>query len=156
MRYCSREFKKEDPNREDLFTPANTVSTERMIDIHANKLGNIRVIVDCKNAYLHAAEDEAVVCKPADIWLEKWIAGGGRPDILWRLRKQMYGRRKASQSFNDYMARVLGSLELEQFCGATQFWINRAKQTLIDLHQDDLHCSIPETCYDWLVESLKK
>ena len=116
MRYCSREFASE--KRDDLFTPANTVSTERIIDIHAAKnkhRGFVTVIVDCKNAYLHAEETEKVCVEPPDVWMKAWVSDGGSPSVMWKLKKQMYGRRKASQAFNDYMAKVLMLMGFQQF-----------------------------------------
>ena len=75
--------------------------------------------------------------------------------MMWKRKKQMYGRRKASQAFNDYMAKVLEIMGFEQFTALTQFWIQRKREILIDLHQDDIHASLPEKESQGFVDELK-
>ena len=90
------------------------------------------MIVDCKNAYLHADEDEKVFAKPPRVWLERWIAQGGSPTVVWILRKQIYGRRKASQAFNDYLAVVFLGLGLIRYEALPQFWKHPERKMIAD------------------------
>eukprot|EP00972_Heterocapsa_arctica_P014867 2190162-Heterocapsa_arctica.AAC.1 len=69
------------------------------------------MIIDAKNAYFHGEETELVAVEPPDEWLEKWINDGGDPDVVWKLRRQLYGRRKASKVFNEYVADLLSDID---------------------------------------------
>lgn len=53
-RYVAREFKKLDPLRDDLFTPASESSTGRCIDFKIARCGQPAAIADAANAYFHA------------------------------------------------------------------------------------------------------
>eukprot|EP00972_Heterocapsa_arctica_P105488 15543541-Heterocapsa_arctica.AAC.1 len=70
------------------------------------------MIIDAKNAYFHGEEDELVAVEPPDEWLEKCVQDGGDEDVVWKLVKQLYGRRKASKVFNEYVADLLNDIEL--------------------------------------------
>lgn len=155
LRWCVREFKFAS-RRDDLFTPASTASTERVIDIVATKRRLKRVIVDCKNAYLHADEDEKVFAKPPRVWLERWIAQGGSPTVVWILRKQIYGRRKASQAFNDYLAVVFLNLGMIRYEALLQFWKHPKRKMIADVHQDDGHATGKDEDLEWFVDELKE
>ena len=65
-RYCGRELKK-GKLRDDLFTPASTTTTEAVIDVIAVRKSWPTFIIEAKNAYFHADEDEVVVCAPTKV-----------------------------------------------------------------------------------------
>ena len=63
-RYVSREFKKLDPTRDDVFTPASEPTTNRVIDFTAVKRAWLVLLGDAVNAYFNAVEKELVYCNP--------------------------------------------------------------------------------------------
>ena len=52
-----------------------------------------------ENAYFHAEEDEEVYCWPPEESAKRYHARGGRvKNPWWKLKKQLYGRRKAAKN----------------------------------------------------------
>ena len=76
-----------------------THSAGRMMDFLALKMGLETLEADAVDAYYQAPEHEEVVVEPAPEYLERLATAGRVTDIMWRLRRQLPGRRAAGQSW---------------------------------------------------------
>ena len=93
-RYVAREFRWQD-QRDDLFTPGSTHNENRVIDHLSLKHGLPSFTVDAVDAYYHADEEEDVYTEAPPEVLAAARAKGDTRDLVWRLRKQLPGRRQA-------------------------------------------------------------
>ncbi len=59
------------------------------------------IIIDAKNAYFHAEEEEIYVTPPQE-YIDLLARQGKSTAVMWRLHKQLYGRRRAGQKFNEF------------------------------------------------------
>ena len=64
---------------------------------------------DAVDAYYQAPQHEEVVVEPAPEYLERLAKAGRDTDIVWRLRRQVPGRRAAGQSWVEHVAGILVS-----------------------------------------------
>ena len=67
-RFVCREFRSAGGKRTDLFAPATSVLTSRVIDAMANHRRVLRFTFDAGNAFFHADEVEECYCEPPDEW----------------------------------------------------------------------------------------
>ena len=106
VRFVGREYKWAE-HREDIFSLGATLSASRVIDFLALKMGLETFEVDAVDAHYQAPEHEEVVVEPAPEHLERLAKAGRDTDIVWRLRRQLPGRRAAGQSWVEHMAGIL-------------------------------------------------
>ena len=78
-----------------------------MIDFYALHHGHASFIMDYTSAFYHADEPEEVYVKPPAEWIAKQIELDLPSDVMWRLRKQLPGRRTAGQRWVDHAAALL-------------------------------------------------
>ena len=97
-RYCVREFKRGDP-RTDVFAVASSTSTSRVVDVIGIKMGYAFMTADAENAFWQVPIKEDAYMLPPKDWIEKQIeAGVTLPEkVVWKLKKEWYGRRIAGQ-----------------------------------------------------------
>mgnify|MGYP002173304101 FL=1 len=93
--------------RADLFTPGSSGATARLIDFYALQHGHASFIMDSTSAFYHADEPEEVYVKPPAEWIAKQIELGQPNDVVWKLKKQLPGRRTAGQRWVDHAAALL-------------------------------------------------
>ena len=138
MRFCAREFKA-GKKREDLYTPSSTSLSERGIDVIAAGRNQPTILLDAKNAYLHVIEEEFVVCTPPACWMKHHVQNGGKETDVWQLKKQLYGRRKASFEFSKFVNKLLTDRGFAQCPVLPNIYYNPETQIVLDTHQDDMH-----------------
>ena len=70
--------------------------------------------LDAENAYFHAEETEKSAGWPPKGWGKRYHARGGRAEKpWWKMKKQLYGRRKAAKKFNEFVVSATVGLGLE-------------------------------------------
>ena len=79
------------------------------------------------DAYYQASEHEEVVVEPAPEYLERLAGAGKDTNVLWRLRRQLPGRRSAGQTWVEHLAGILVDTR------------NSSRQVSLELHMDDIH-----------------
>eukprot|EP00959_Pyramimonas_sp_CCMP1952_P416339 8722686-Pyramimonas_sp.AAC.1 len=99
------------------------------------------MVLDAQGAYFHADEDEEVHVDPPVECVKRYHARGGKIERPWRkIKEQLYGTRKASNKFNQYVTDQTRSLGIEQ-C-PEQLSFRRPGATLVfEVHQDDIYAS---------------
>ena len=102
-RCVAREFKG-DETMYDVFAPSSTPGTRRVIDYLSLKKSYHTFTADVTTAYFHVDEDEECDVDPPADWLEQQAALEKPTSVLWRLRKQVYGGRRAGTRGVDCMA----------------------------------------------------
>ena len=78
-----------------------------VIDFTALKLGLGTFEADAVGAYFQTSEHEVVVVDPAPACLERSARAGTDPNVVWRLRRQLLGKRSAGQSWLEHLAGIL-------------------------------------------------
>ena len=146
-RFVAREFKG-DEAMYDAFAPSSTTSTGRIIDYLSLKNSYHTFTADVTNAYFHVDEDEECYVDPPAEWLEQQAALENPTSVLWRLRKQLYGRRRAGTRWVDFMAEHLAEQSFDRCEAAPQFFVNYALDVSIGVHMDDLHGFGPKLALD--------
>ena len=110
-----------------------------MIDFLALKMGLETFEADAMDAY-QAPEHEEVVVEPALEYLERLAKAGRKTDIVWRLRRQLPGRRAAGQSWVEHVAGILESKSGFARCTtAHQFHWSSERMVALELHMDEIH-----------------
>ena len=102
-RFVAREFRWKDPGRDDLFGVTSSANTGRILDYLLTKKSLRAYLADCHCAFFHAPEEEEVYVEPPDEWKQRFPD----QDLVWLLKKQLYGRRPAPRAFSDFTAGVL-------------------------------------------------
>ena len=93
---------------EGLYTSGST-SAGRVVDVHAVQRGYSILCIDAENACFHAEEDEDVYCWPP----KEWVKRRGRVENpRWKLKKQLYGRRKAAKELNEVVVTDTDGLDI--------------------------------------------
>ena len=105
-RFVAREFKRGE-YMDDVFAPSSGHSTSRIVDYIALKKGYHTLNGDVTNAFLHVPEDEECYVDPPREWLAKRSALGLNLKVTWKLKKQLYGRRRAGTRWVDFFAALL-------------------------------------------------
>ena len=122
-----------------MFSPGATHSASRVIDFLALKMGLETFEADAMDAY-QAPEHEEVVVEPALEYLERLAKAGRKTDIVWRLRRQLPGRRAAGQSWVEHVAGILESkLGFARCTTAHQFHWSSERMFALEIHMDEIH-----------------
>ena len=78
--------------------------------------------------------------EPALEYLERLAKAGRKTDIVWRLRRQLPGRRAAGQSWVEHVAGILESkLGFARCTTAHQFHWSSERMVALELHMDEIH-----------------
>ena len=138
----AREFRHDDPDMEGLYTSDSTAATGRLVDMHSVQHGFSIQCLDVENAYFHPEEDEDVYCWPPEEGVKRYHARGRRVENpCWKLKRQLYGRRKAAKKFNEFVVAATDGLGIEQ-CHKQPWLFKQPGTTLIfECHQDDFYVS---------------
>ena len=88
----------------DASASCSTPSTGRIIDCLRLKKSNHTFTAHVTNAYFHVDEDEEIYVDPPAECLEQQAALENPTSVSWRLRKQLYGRRRAGTRWVGFMA----------------------------------------------------
>ena len=122
-RFVAREFKCEETVY-DVFSPSSTPSTGRVIDNLSLKKLYHTSTADVANAYFRVDEDEECYVDPPAEWLEQQVALEIPTSVLWRLRKQLYGRRRVGTRWAGFMAERLEEQSFDRCDAAPRFFAN--------------------------------
>ena len=139
MRFVGREYKWQEL-RDDLFAPGTIHSCGRIIDhLSLKHKGWTTFELDAVDDFYQAPEHEKVVVDPPPKYPERLRAEGKRTDVLWKLLKQLPGRRQAGQWWVDHCSTVLLSLNFTRCAACPQFFWGASRCIAIEVHMDDMH-----------------
>ena len=113
----------------------------RLVDTVAAKRRQPTLTGDISNAFFHADEDEEVDVQPSAEWYAMHPEYEGK---VWRMLKQIYGRRKATRKFADHMSAILvNECGLEQSKAAPHLYRCLRRGIVYEMHVDDYHATGP-------------
>ncbi len=132
--------------RDDVFAPASSAITSRVIDhIGLKHPLYVTFIMDCVSAYYQTEETEECYAEPCPEWLAARAAKGLSTDVCWQLRKQLPGRRAAGLRWTEHVAAVFSALGFSRCPQLPQFMTNRETECTVEIHMDDFHgCGPPD------------
>ena len=118
-------------------------------------MGLERLEANAVDANCQAPEHEEVVVEPAPEYIERLAKAGRDTDIVWRLRRQLPGRRAAGQSWVKHVAGILVSkLGFERRTTAPQFYWSSERMVALELHVDDIHGTTTRSGREKIVKDL--
>ena len=82
---------------DDLFAPASSNNTQRLIDFIAVKNGWPTFTSDASRAFWQVPQVEECFVRPPVEWLSRHVGNGGDPGVIWKLKRWLYGQRRAPQ-----------------------------------------------------------
>ena len=85
-----------------------------------------------------------MVVEPPDLWLADRRAEGYIEDVVWLMKKTIYGRRPAMQRWVDHLAAKLAEAGLERSAAHPSLFRSVSRGILLDAHADDFHGSAPD------------
>lgn len=153
-RYVLRQYKRS-TYVEGIFATASSGITSKLIDILAARTGFPTMTADASNAFWHVPIKEECYTDPPPEWLEQRRAAGMDTDVLWKAKKEWYGRRIAPTSWVEWLAQQLKDLNYERCILAPWFFVNHRTQTGIEVHMDDLYAFGPGINLHKLCDDLK-
>ncbi len=138
--------------RDDVFAYSSDASLSRVVELHAAKKGYATTVFDVGCAFIHASEEEFVCAKPPDEWVQE--DPERRTGKLWRLRKQLYGRRKAPKAWQQHFTAITAELGFIQHGGQPSIFYRPTDDIVMDVHMDDGHAAGPAECLRRLLKEL--
>ena len=146
---------------EDLFAPASSQNTSRLVDMVAAKNRWKTFTADATRAFWQVPQAEECYIKPPKEWLDRWVADGGDPDVCWQAKCWLYGQRRAPQAWTTWKAEQLtgSKLQLTQDGAYPNIFYGEAESEfagiLIDTHADDDHGTGPDGTLERFLEVYK-
>ena len=143
-RYCCREFKRGDPWT-DVFAVASSTSTSRIIDVIGVKMGYSFLTADAENAFWQVPIQEEAYLQAPKEWIERQLEKGVTlpENVVWKLKKEWYGRRIAGQAFVEWTAGHLKDLAFERNPAAPWLFFNSGSGVVVEVHMDDIYATGP-------------
>ena len=132
----------------DVYAATGSTASQRLCLAVALDRDWIVVPADVSTAFLHASLDTEMYVWPPD--------GMAAEGVVWRLRKALYGLRRAPQLFQRHLQGVLKELGFKQLkCDSTVFY-HEEMEVLIDSHVDDMKVAGKEAQVDKIFEMLSE
>ena len=93
----------------DVFSPTASKISIRIAIVIALTLNWICLMFDCKSAFLQAGIDEPLFIRPPPSYLDLVGSNGGKPnmDLVFRLRRSLYGLKTASRRWYKHLCKIL-------------------------------------------------
>ena len=161
-RLVGREFRFLE-ERDDVFAPGSTSTTSRVVDYCALKDDDdpddplVTFVGDCISAFYQTPEEEEFYVDPPPEWLAVRRARGEDCDVVWRLLKQLPGRRKAGRLWIDHCAtQFTEECGLERYDPLPQFFKGPSgTRLLVELHMDDFHGVARKSEAEWFLDKAR-
>jgi hypothetical protein len=154
-RYVAQEFKWME-TRDDVFAASSTAQMSRMVDFVSMKEdGHGTFVADCVKAYYQAEQTEEVCVKPPVEYLRLLAKLGRSTDIMWKLKRMLPGQRVAGAGWIATARKRLEGRNYENCPGLPQFYLDRQRKVLLELHMDDIHGTGPTEVLKAAIEEMR-
>jgi len=144
-RMVGREYKWS-VDRDDVFAPASSSLTSRVVDYIAMKDDldesdpMCTFVVDCTSAFYQTPEEEEAYVLPPVEWMEARRAAGLSTAVRWQLKKQLPGRRAAGARWIDHVnSTFTKKMNMERYEPMPYFYRKPGTRLLVECHMDDFH-----------------
>ena len=150
-RFVAREFRWQQPYRDDVFGVTSSSNTARVLDLLLAKNPSWNAYAaDVECAFFHAPEREECIVDPPQEWLDE-----NPGDWVWKLLKQLYGRQKAPREFGDLVASTLvEGLAFDRCVEVPHIYYHREEQVAMEVHVDDFYCVGPGNAPERLLKKV--
>ena len=158
-RFVAREFRWQQPNRDDIFGVTSSSNTSRVLDLLlAKNPGHNAYISDVECAFFHAVEDELCYVEAPREWLEEvWETEDTKTDWVWQLAKQLYGRQKAPRQFGDHAAYVIvDEVGCRRCPEVPHLYFHEEEGVALEVHVDDFYAVGPGHSAKRVLEEIAK
>ena len=125
-RLCAQDFAHHQ-KRDDLYSPTPSVTALRLLLSLASSRGHRLRVGDFSTAFLHAPMDIETFVRPPQVYAKQ--------GVLWRLRKALYGMRRAPKLFFNLLHEILSELGMQSLRSEPTFYFKGSLLLLI--HVDD-------------------
>eukprot|EP00972_Heterocapsa_arctica_P058434 8620716-Heterocapsa_arctica.AAC.1 len=77
-----------------------------------------------------------------------------KPNVVWRLKKSLYGLRRSPQCFNEFFANEMKKLGYERCVSDPQLFYNKKAHALLSAHVDDMMLAAPPMTINKLIKEI--
>eukprot|EP00435_Cladocopium_sp_Y103_P031934 s1307_g8.t1 len=156
-RLVAREYRWQQPHRDDIFGVTTSVNTSRVLDFILAKNPSFNAyLADVECAFFHAPEHEDCVVDPPAEWLEEWVIENPG-DWLWKLERQLYGRQHAPREFGDYASGVIvGRAGCERCAEVPHLYYHREEGVAIEVQINDFYAVGPGNAPERVLKEIAK
>jgi hypothetical protein len=99
----------------------------------------VTFVADCISAYYQTPEEEEFYVDPPPEWLAARRVAGLDDSVIWKLKKQLPGRRAGAARWMDHVAHTFSELGLEKNLALPNFYRKEFTRLVVDTHMDDFH-----------------
>ena len=94
--------------------------------------------LDCTDAYYQALEPKLITASAPPENNVRLVRHGQEPNVVWRVKRQLPGRRSAGPRWVEHFAVTLCKLDFSRYDAAPQFFCSLKRQIGVELHVDDI------------------
>eukprot|EP00971_Amphidinium_carterae_P342746 6482167-Amphidinium_carterae.1 len=147
-RICAQDFRM-GTHLEEHYSPTPTAASLRLVLVLALQLDLVVWFGDFSSAFLHVPLDD-------EVWVRPPLMLNRPSGEMWRLRKALYGLRRAPKGFHAFVQKVLGDLGF--YCTKSDCCVFRHEQRVLFVlaHVDDPVMVGSEGDIKWLCAKLKE
>ena len=142
-RLCAQDFAHHQ-KRDDLFSPTPSVTALRLLLSLASNRGHRLRIGDFSTAFLHAPMDIETFVRPPQVYAKQ--------GVLWRLRRALYGMRRAPKLFFNLLHEILSELGMQNLRSEPTFYFKGSLLLLV--HVDDPLVAGTDEDIEWIFREL--
>ena len=127
-----------------ILPPARGALTSKLVDMLSLKDSLpddplVTFVGDCTSAYYQTPELEPLFCAPPPEWVSARLSAGLDGNVLWKLVKQLPGRRAAGARWLAFAVAKLSECGLERNDAVPSSSRMPGARVCAELHMDDLH-----------------
>jgi hypothetical protein len=146
-RVCAQDYHAE--HRDDTFAPTPLATSLKIVLNLMRSCGWHGRLGDFTGAFLNALVDEEVFVRPPRVvHYDK--------KMLWKLKKALYGLRKAPALWHQCLAAMLGKIGLKQLVSDSSLYYGEISGLVVFVHVDDLLAVGDRSRIEWLFEEIQK
>ena len=138
-RLCAQDFAHHQ-KRDDLYSPTPSVTALRLLLSLASNRGHRLRIGEFSTAFLHAPMDIETFVRPPQVYAKQ--------GVLWRLRKALYGMRRAPKLFFNLLHEILSELGMQSLRSEPTFYFKGSLLLLV--HVDDPLVAGTDEDIEWI------
>ena len=142
-RLCAQDFAHLQ-KRDDLYSPTPSVTALRQLLSLASSRGHRLRIGDFSTAFLHAPMDIETFVRPPQVYAKQ--------GVIWRLRKALYGMRRAPKLFFNLLHEILSELGMQSLRSEPTFYFKSSLSFLV--HVDDPLVAGTDEDIEWIFREL--
>ena len=155
-RLCCRQYNWSE-KRDDVFAPASTPNTGRVVDYIAVKMGWPTFTLDASRAFWQVIQEELCYVRPPAEWYRTWT---GPQNVVWKMLRWLYGQRTAPGAWTEHLAKEICKLQMVRDEASPNLFFGAPggpfEKIVVDCHADDVHGTAPPEKIEGFLKRLKE